>query len=225
MSIPEPTIRFATENSILLQFAEPLLNATEPKQQRRINRLAELLREHPLTGDLLQEVVPAPGSLLLCLYDGRKTRRLLRTAEQLWNDLPDVSITPRRVEIPVHYGGSFGPDLLAVAEHCGLSCDELIKHHSGTDYEVLCLGFLPGFAYLGGLDPLLHCPRKTRPAARISAGSVAIGGGNTGIYPVASPGGWHIIGRTMCVLFSPQLSSPCLLQAGDLVRFTVLSHD
>jgi KipI family sensor histidine kinase inhibitor len=225
MSIPEPTIRFATENAILLQFTEPSLNGVDVMLQRRINRLAEQLRSHELTGDLLQEVVAAPGSLLLCLHDGRKARRLLRAAEQLWNNPDTASSMPRVVEIPVHYGGTSGPDLETLASDCGLSCAELIRRHSNADYEVLCLGFLPGFAYLGGLDPQLHTPRKSTPAARISAGSVAIGGSSTGIYPVASPGGWHIIGRTHSVLFAPDRDNPCLLQPGDRIRFTVINHD
>ena len=221
MSIPEPTIRFATENAILLQFAEPPLNEAELPLQRRICQLANRLRNHPLTADLLQDAVPGPGSLLLSLYDGRKARRLLRTAETLWADLDDDEVTARCIDIPVVYGGAYGPDLAAVAAHCSLPPEEIIRRHSSRVYDVLNLGFLPGFAYLGGLDPALAIARKSTPAARIRAGSVAIGGQHTGIYPVASPGGWHVIGHTGVILFDPQRDPPCLLQPGDQVRFVM----
>lgn len=127
--------------------------------------------------------------------------------------------SPRRVvEIPVRYGGEYGPDLAFVAEHAGLSEAEVIALHSQRPYRIYMIGFLPGFPYLGGLDERLHTPRLDAPRTRIPAGSVGIGGQQTGIYPVESPGGWRIIGRTPLKLFDP--GRPPLYAAGDYIKFT-----
>jgi len=125
----------------------------------------------------------------------------------------------RRVEIPVCYGGDFGPDLEAVAEHCAMSADAAVALHSGADYLVHAIGFTPGFPYLGGLPEALRTPRRDTPRQRVPAGSVAIGGSQTGVYPVDSPGGWHIIGRTPMALFRPHYEPAALLKSGDHVRF------
>jgi inhibitor of KinA len=129
----------------------------------------------------------------------------------------------RRVEIPVCYGGEFGPDLPAIAAHCGMSVAEAAALHAGADYLVHAIGFTPGFPYLGGLHESLRTPRLDTPRQRVPAGSVAIGGSQTGVYPVDSPGGWHIIGRTPIVLFSPHKEPAALLKPGDHVRFRVIS--
>jgi inhibitor of KinA len=130
---------------------------------------------------------------------------------------PDV--TRRLAEIPVCYDREFAPDLDVVARHAGLAAQKVIDLHSGADYRVHCLGFTPGFPYLSGLPRELATPRRTVPQKTIPAGSVAIGGTQTGIYPVKSPGGWNVIGRTPLVLFDPQRDPPALLHAGDRVRF------
>lgn len=126
---------------------------------------------------------------------------------------------PRTVEIPVRYGGADGPDLQALAELKGLSTARVIEMHSGGDYLVHLIGFAPGFPYLGGLDPRLATPRRETPRVRVPAGSVGIGGSQTGVYPFDSPGGWHLIGRTPLVLFDAARESPSLLRVGDRVRF------
>jgi inhibitor of KinA len=128
------------------------------------------------------------------------------------------------VEIPVCYGGAFGPDLAAVAAHCGLSAAEVVSRHSGADYLVHAIGFTPGFPYLGGLPDALRTPRRETPRHRVPAGSVGIGGSQTGVYPVDSPGGWHIVGRTSVALFSPQRKPASLLRPGDRVRFRAISE-
>jgi KipI family sensor histidine kinase inhibitor len=130
--------------------------------------------------------------------------------------------TERWVEIPMCYGGKFGPDLAAVAAHTGLSEAEVIRRHSAGSYRVFLLGFVPGFAYLGGLDPQLATPRRETPRARVEPGSVGIAGTQTGVYPLAAPGGWQIIGRTPLSLFRPQETPPTLLHPGDRVRFRVV---
>jgi KipI family sensor histidine kinase inhibitor len=127
--------------------------------------------------------------------------------------------TPRRVVIPVEYGGDAGPDLEDVARRSGLTPAEVIARHAAATYEVLFLGFSPGFAYLGGLDPALHCPRLERPRPIVPAGSVGIAGGQTAVYPSATPGGWRLIGRTTLALFDPAARPMTRLDRGDEVRF------
>lgn len=219
MSIPDPTISFVTEHGILLEFVAADSGTVDPALQQRLCQLATLLREHSHTGPLLCDIVTAPGSLLLVLHDGRTARRLLRHAETLWRASAQKPIAPEVVTIPVVYGGEFGPDLEQAARLCGLSTAAFVEYHAAGNYFVQSLGFMPGFAYLGGLDPQLHIKRKNTPSARVPAGSVAIGGSNTGIYPSESPGGWHIIGRTSATLFDAHAQQPCLLQPGDTVRF------
>lgn len=221
MSIPDPTISFVTEHGILLEFVPADCTVIEPALQQRLCQLARLLREHSHTGPLLCDIVTAPGSLLLVLHDGRTARRLLRHAETLWRASAQKNITTNIVTVPVIYGGEYGPDLEVAASLCGLGKQAFVEQHAQGTYFVQSLGFMPGFAYLGGLDPALHLKRKDTPAARVPAGSVAIGGSNTGIYPSESPGGWHIIGRTSLTLFDPLAMQPCLLQPGDTVKFVV----
>jgi len=130
----------------------------------------------------------------------------------------------RRVEIPVCYGGRSGPDLPEVAAGAGLSEADAVALHSGADYRVHAIGFVPGFPYLGGLPERLATPRRATPRPRVPAGSVGIGGSQTGVYPFATPGGWHLIGRTPLVLFDPARGEPALLRAGDTVRFRPISE-
>lgn len=130
---------------------------------------------------------------------------------------------PALVEIPVCYGGEFGPDIGAVAGHCGIGAEEVVRIHSGAGYLVHAIGFTPGFPYLGGLPEALRTPRRDTPRAHVPAGSVAIGGQQTGVYPVDSPGGWQIIGRTPIALFRPRMDPAALLRLGDRVRFKVIT--
>lgn len=132
---------------------------------------------------------------------------------------------PRLVKIPVCYGGEFGPDLQFVASYKGLSVEEVIAIHSGVDYLVYMIGFAPGFPYLGGMDEGIASPRKESPRAIIPAGSVGIAGTQTGIYPIETPGGWQLIGRTPLLLFYPHKNPPTLLKAGDIVRFEPITKD
>ena len=127
------------------------------------------------------------------------------------------------VVLPVCYGGEYGPDLAAVAAHCGLSEAEVIARHSGREYPVYLLGFMPGFPYLGGMDEALAAPRLKTPRTAIPAGSVGIAGKQTGVYPLVSPGGWQLIGRTPLRLFDVRRTPPTLLAAGMRVRFEPIS--
>ena len=222
MSISEPAIRFVTENAIMLQFDESQLNDTDHRLQRRLCQLAEQLRNHEASAALIQEAVPAPASLLLVLHNGHSARRVVKLAESLWGTLETLPPASRIIEIPVVYDG---PDLQAVSSHTGLSQADVVQLHSQPLYFVQCLGFLPGFPYLSGLDSRLSVPRKHNPSMRVTAGSVAIGGTSTGIYPADSPGGWHIIGRTNARLFNPDSQPETLLMPGDQVRFVIVEGD
>ena len=127
------------------------------------------------------------------------------------------------IEIPVQYGGDGGPDLNAVAGHAGCSEQEVIARHTQRTYRVYMLGFVPGFAYMGRVDPAIAAPRHRVPRERVPAGSVGIAGGQTGVYPVDSPGGWQLIGRTATVMFDANRAAPSLLAPGDLVRFVAVA--
>jgi inhibitor of KinA len=132
--------------------------------------------------------------------------------------------TRRKVDIPVVYGGEYGPDLEFVSRHHSLSVQEVVKIHSSNDYLVYMIGFAPGFPYLGGMSDKIAVPRKSSPRLRIPAGSVGIAGQQTGVYPISTPGGWQIIGRTPLSLFNPAKSSPSYLHAGDIVTFTPIDE-
>ncbi|NJE47804.1 5-oxoprolinase subunit PxpB [Thermococcus sp. GR7] len=131
----------------------------------------------------------------------------------------------RIVEIPTVYGGEFGPDIEFVAQYNGLSVDDVIEIHSKPLYRVYMLGFTPGFAYLGGMDEKIATPRLEKPRLKVPAGSVGIAGKQTGIYPLESPGGWRLIGRTPLKLFDPRKDPPTLLQPGDYVKFVPISEE
>ncbi len=131
---------------------------------------------------------------------------------------------PRLIEIPVSYGGSWGPDLEEVAALCGITPAEWIRQHSTAEYRVLMIGFVPGFPYLDGLPKQLAVDRLPTPRLRVPAGSVAVGGSQTGIYPLESPGGWRLVGRTPLSLFRPDHAEPSLLRTGDRVRFVPLEE-
>jgi KipI family sensor histidine kinase inhibitor len=184
--------------------------------QRRIWWLASQLRGRPE----LVDIVPGMNNLTVVFdplaVDGAA---VLTELQQLWSCAAEARFTPREVLVPVRYGGADGPDLDDVARHAGLSAAEVVAAHSGADYIVFFLGFQPGFAYLGGLPEALATPRRAEPRLAVPAGSVAIGGSQTGIYPAAAPGGWHLIGRTALTLFDPLREPPSLLMPGDTVRF------
>lgn len=143
-----------------------------------------------------------------------------RLLELEWGRTAEAAQEPSRiVEIPVMYGGVWGPDLADAAALCGLTAEEWIRLHSGVEYRVLMIGFVPGFPYLEGLPEKLRADRLPTPRLQVPAGSVAVGGGQTGIYPLESPGGWRVVGRTPLSLFRPDREEPSLLRAGDRVRF------
>jgi 5-oxoprolinase (ATP-hydrolysing) subunit B len=186
--------------------------------QRRVWAVAEAAHDWPH----VLEVVPGMNNLTL-VFDPLEADHDALAAQLLaaWNAANVTSTAGREVEIPVHYGGESGPDLQVVADHSGLAVDDIVRRHSSGEYVVFFLGFQPGFAYMGGLDAALHTPRRASPRLEVPAGSVGIGGEQTGIYPATSPGGWQLIGRTDLPLFDASRRPPTLLQPGDRVRFTI----
>ena len=202
----------------LVRFGRELSEET----MRRALAVAGELEERPPEG--LREFVMGYGSVLLELEGDERAaarwgQRALPGLMEKWQSLDPDPASAGTVEIPVVYDGE---DLAAVARRTGLDTDEVIARHSGRDYRVWLLGFAPGFPYLGVLDEALHLPRRETPRARIAAGSVAIAGGQTGIYPSESAGGWHVIGRTVRRMFDPRREEPFLLRAGDVVRFVAV---
>lgn len=190
---------------------------------RRVTALQGAIGSAGLRG--ITDLIPAYADLTVC-YDCTviSAKALQRQLRRLLDGLSVAGQDRRRVfRLPVCYGGDYGPDLDFVCHHSGLSAQEVIALHSAPDYLIYMLGFLPGFAYLGGLDPRLHTPRLDSPRTCIPAGSVGIGGAQTGVYPLASPGGWQLLGRTPVSVFDRQRQEPILYRAGDLVHFVPIS--
>ncbi len=194
----------------------------DPQINERVVALYRYLRKNPPAGWI--EAIPSYRSLLVLFEPSRLHRaQLIRWVREGLDQEADISgDTQREVILPTVYGGEYGPDLSTVADHAGISPEEVIHLHSSGEYRVYMLGFTPGFPYLGGLDPRLATPRLSSPRTRIPGGSVGIAGGQTGVYPIASPGGWQLIGRTPHILFHPDREPPTLLQPGDTVRFAVI---
>jgi KipI family sensor histidine kinase inhibitor len=201
----------------------------DPGVNDKVHKLASMLRSRRLPG--VHDLVPAYATVTVH-YDpaawsggkGPPYEALSREILRIWKSAGAApSPQPRLVEIPVCYGGSFGPDLAEVAALCALSEEEVIARHTAATYRVYMIGFSPGFAYLGGLDATIAAPRRATPRTLVPAGSVGIAGMQTGIYPLASPGGWQIIGRTPERLFLPTQEPPCLLAPGDRLRFVSIA--
>ncbi|WP_211454845.1 5-oxoprolinase subunit PxpB [Collimonas antrihumi] len=168
----------------------------------------------------VRDVVPGMNNLTI-LFDplAADAQQLADKLQSAWDAASISQKAGRKIDIPVVYGGASGPDLEEVARHTGLSPAEIVKRHTAAEYIVYFIGFQPGFPYLGGLDPQLATPRRSEPRLVVPAGSVGIGGSQTGIYPAASPGGWQLIGHSALQLFDPAANPPTLLQPGDHVRF------
>lgn len=197
------------------------IQATAPvslEQQQRMWALGASFQAR----DGITEIVPGMNNLTLAfdesLVDGDA---LMHELQQGWNNITVCAQSGRLVEIPVRYGGEWGPDLADIAAHTGLNVDEIIRIHSEAEYTVFFIGFQPGFAYLGGMPAELTTPRRSSPRQTVPAGSVAIGGAQTGVYPKTSPGGWQILGHTDVVLFDPSREDPSLWMPGDRVKFVV----
>ena len=200
---------------ILIEFSEGI----SKEINLQVHQMASVLETTRISG--VVEWIPSYRTLGI-LYDPMETsfQELIESLDQI-KDLSGQAQAgrSRKIEIPVAYGGEMGPDLDFVAQHSQLSTEAVIGLHTATDYLVYLLGFTPGFPYLGGMATQIATPRLGEPRSRVPAGSVAIGGNQTGIYPIESPGGWRIIGRTPLKLFDLSRENPFLLRAGDSVRF------
>lgn len=218
----KPTISPVGDCAISIDFGQVI----DPKINRQIRQIIEQIKDLQLDGII--ELVPTYCALLVqydaMVYSYSDICRILEpTLQESVTDSANELVTI--VEIPTVYGGEFGPDLGFVASHNHLSEAEVVSIHSGTDYLVYMLGFIPGFTYLGGMDPRIATPRLSSPRTLIPAGSVGIAGEQTGTYPSDSPGGWQIIGRTPVTMYDMSKKQAALLQAGDYVRYVFIDEN
>ena len=216
------------DTALLLEIGETIDESTH----RRVQTAWRALAAAPLPG--VSELVPAYTTVTV-FYDPARVVQAGapesgvadwltdKVRERLKHPPKMEKSRGRTVEVPVCYGGEFGPDLALVAKHAKLSPEEVIKRHTKADYLVYLIGFAPGFPYLGGLPKELATPRHAKPRMVVAPGSVGIAGNQTGIYPLGTPGGWNLIGRTPKRLFVPEEDPPSFLRAGDQVKFRAIT--
>ena len=196
----------------VLELEPPVTLAT----QKRIWRLTQRLGEIPE----VVEAIPGMNNITVVLRNPHSLALdAIERLQRWWEESEALEPESRNIDIPVVYGTAAGPDLGEVARHAGLTEKQVVELHASVDYVVWFLGFQPGFPYLGGLPEQLATPRRDEPRLLVPAGSVGIGGAQTGIYPLATPGGWQLIGHTPLPLFDPHRDEPVLLRPGDTVRF------
>ena len=221
--MPEKEIKnlIAGDRAVFIEFA----NKISPEVNRKVHVMASAIERRKIEGII--EVVPTYRSL--CIYYDPLIiglEELLEKVDKIGNTLGEIKVpSPKVFEIPVVYGGEYGPDLDFVAKHNNLSPQEVIKIHSGKNYLVYMFGFSPGFPYLGGMDERIATPRLKTPRVKVPAGSVAVAGGQTGIYSVETSGGWRIIGRTPVKLFNPDKDPPVPFLPGDYLKFVPISEE
>lgn len=211
----------AGDSALLIEFEQKIA----PEINAQITAFVHLLKEQHIEG--VTDLIPAFASLLIN-YDprviGYKDLKA-RIEELLKIEVSEEASEARVFEIPVCYGGEYGPDIANIAENAGLSEQEVIDIHCSKDYLIYMLGFLPGFVYLGGLDERIHTPRLANPRISIPAGSVGIAASQTGIYPLNSPGGWQLLGMTPVKTYDPEREAPILVEAGDYIRFVPVTEE
>ncbi len=203
------------DRGLLLEFGDEI----NPDINQKVRRMALAIDQEAMEGVL--ETVPTYRSLLI-IYNPLilSPRSLKERLERIEESLQQICFPePRLTRIPVVYGGIYGPDLEYVARYHQISSEEVIQLHCSRPYLVYMIGFMPGFPYMGKLPEALVIPRLKTPRLSVPAGSVAVAQNQTGIYPMESPGGWQIIGRTSVKLFSPDKEPPTLLRMGDFVQF------
>ncbi|CAG9619962.1 5-oxoprolinase subunit PxpB [Sutcliffiella rhizosphaerae] len=187
---------------------------------RQIRVFSDYLKKNAIPG--IEEMVPAYTTLtIFYLPEKISYQSLVDKLEKIKEAVQweDIGKSYTVFEIPTLYGGEVGPDIAEVASYNGLTEEEVIKLHTSADYLIYMMGFVPGFPYLGGMDPKLTTPRRENPRSKIEAGSVGIAGEQTGVYPLETPGGWQIIGQTPIPLYNPEKEDPILLSAGNYLRF------
>lgn len=212
--------RLVGDRGILVEYGD----AISPEINTKVRVMAMAIAE--MKPDGIIEVIPTYRSLLI-VYDPLITnlKELEDVMQVMESRMDRMEIPPpRTVEIPVLYGGDFGPDIDFVAQTHNMTVEDVIRIHSGTLYQIYMIGFTPGFPFLGGLPEELHTPRLESPRALVPAGSVGIANNQTGMYPVDSPGGWRLIGRTPLKLFDPSKENPFLYRAGDMIKYVPISE-
>jgi inhibitor of KinA len=200
-------------------------DAISPEINLKVRTMAMAIAEQKPAG--IVEVIPTYRSLLI-VYDPLATdlKNLEDNLQFMESRLHELEIPPpRTVEIPVSYGGDLGPDIEFVAQTHNLAVEDVIRIHTGALYQIYMIGFTPGFPFLGGLPEELHTPRLETPRPLVPAGSVGIANNQTGVYPIDSPGGWRLIGRTPLSLFNPSKDNPFLYRAGDMIKFVQISKE
>lgn len=209
------------DSAIVMQFAEVI----SEEVNFQVRAAAAWLDEYTFEGFV--EYVPAFTSITI-YYEPwlLNYQEMLLLLQEMAVNMTDITLQPQTevLTVPVFYGGAMGPDLEFVANYHHIGIDEVIALHSGPEYLVYMIGFAPGFPYLGGMDERLATPRKESPRPKIPKGSVGIAGGQTGVYPMETPGGWQLIGQTPLELFDTRRAEPALLKAGDRVRFSPLTE-
>ena len=225
MTAPFPfeiTVTPLAESALLIRVGDA--ESVEPVVVDAVAALAGAIDRSALTG--IVDVVPAYATVLIEFDPGVTDGDAIEDAvrELVSAGVPATEHEPRTLIIPVAYGGELGPDLADVAAALSLTPARVIELHAGAEYRVAFMGFSPGWAYLMGTPPELSIPRRQEPRTRVPAGSVSLGGGQTGVYPSESPGGWHLLGRTPLRMFDPVRSEPFLLQPGDRVRFAPIDE-
>ncbi|NCU16801.1 5-oxoprolinase subunit PxpB [Pallidibacillus pasinlerensis] len=217
------------ENAILIEFGTEINIETHQK----IQAITNFLNNDP--PEWMIEYIPAfttitvyyePYNIYLISGKDNIYEYVCKKIKDLLLKVPiSYENEPRLIEIPVCYGGDFGPDLEVVAEHNKLTPEEVIEIHSSGEYIVFMLGFAPGFPFIGGMSEKIATPRRKTPRLKIPERSVGIAGMQTGIYPIETPGGWQLIGRTPIRLFNPEKNPPTLLMAGDKIKFKPISYE
>jgi len=212
--------RLAGDKGLLVEFGQGI----DPQVNAKVRAMTRALEQKRPKGVI--EMIPTYRSLLF-IYDPELTTpdQLCNGIDIIENTLEKIVISPCKVvEIPVCYGNAFGPDMETVQKPHGLTMEQVIHLHSSPEYLIYMVGFTPGFAFLGGLDEKLHTPRLATPRMLVPEGSVGIANNQTGMYPIASPGGWQLIGRTPLKLFAPDRANPFLYKAGDKIKFKPISE-
>jgi len=217
----KPLFRIAGDRGLLVEYGDGI----DPDINNKVRSMAIVMEKESPKGAL--ETIPTYRSLLI-IYDPAITNpsKLEKEILALEERLSQIKIPPPdTVEIPVCYGGEFGPDIQFVAEHNSITTDDVVRIHSGAEYQIYMIGFTPGFPFLGGLPKVLHTPRLETPRSFVPKGSVGIANNQTGIYPLASPGGWQLIGKTPLKLFTPERSNPFIYKTGDRIKFKPISAE
>ncbi len=219
-----PKLKSLGEAALSIEYGE----AIDPAANARVMALYAALEAARKEGALPGVVETVPTFRALAVhYDPLRIGRA-DLVERLtpWLDTrAGEAVAGRTWVLPACYAGDFAPDLAEVAERSGMSADAVVALHAATDYRVCILGFVPGFAYLSGVPQALRLPRRTSPRTAVPAGSVAIAGEMSGVYPLESPGGWHLIGRCPVPMFDPAAEPPVFLAPGDVVRFSPVDAD